>query len=111
MIKVKKAPQGTIAPTPIPARGLYQLDVDDAIWQDIGLDDDAAPALWLVDNKVRAGIRAMLQKDRCAEEAPRLLRERRHLRVWFATEWKAVSEAMELSEGSLLPKRNRKYYN
>ncbi len=90
-------------------KGLYQLDVDDAIWQDIGLDDDAAPARWLVDNKVRAGIRAMLQKDRCGEEAPRLLRERRHLRVWFAIEWKAVSEAIELSKGELLSDSNRKY--
>ncbi|KAJ7154998.1 hypothetical protein C8R43DRAFT_867236, partial [Mycena crocata] len=92
LIKAGKAPKGAVAPIPVPAKGLYQLDVDDDIWQDVGLDGvDGDPALWLVDAKLRAGIRAMLQKDRCEEEAPRLLRERGHLQFWFAMEWKAVA--------------------
>ncbi|KAJ7193765.1 hypothetical protein B0H12DRAFT_1039333 [Mycena haematopus] len=99
LLKAKKGPAGAAAPTPIPAKGVYQLDVDDVIWQDLGLDDDTTPELWLVDAKVRAGIRAMLQKDRCEEEAPRLLRERRHMQHWFAIEWQAVSQLIDMSEG------------
>ncbi|KAJ7705079.1 hypothetical protein B0H14DRAFT_3526540 [Mycena olivaceomarginata] len=76
------------------------LDVDNAIWQDMGLDEDTEPAAWLVDDKVRAGIRAMLQKDRCDEEALQLKQERRHLQIWFATEWEAVSEMMKIAQGA-----------
>lgn len=75
--------------------------MDDAIWQDLGLDGDeqgVAP-LWLSDEKVRAGIRALLQKDRCKEEAPRLLREWRHLQMWFATEWRAVCGVIAITQG------------
>ncbi|KAJ7809297.1 hypothetical protein B0H14DRAFT_3481585 [Mycena olivaceomarginata] len=100
LIRSKKAPAGAVALSPIPAKDIFQLDVDDAIWQDMGLDEDTAPAAWLVNNKVRAGIRAMLQKDRCNEEAPRLKRERRHLQIWFATEWEAVSETMKIAQGA-----------
>ncbi|KAJ6534507.1 hypothetical protein DFH09DRAFT_1092099 [Mycena vulgaris] len=103
LIDTKKAPKGAIAPIPVPAKGIYQLDVDDAIWQDLGLDRDeqgVAP-LWLSDEKVRADIRALLQKDRCKEEAPRLLRERRHLRMWFATEWRAVCGVIAITQGAI----------
>ncbi|KAJ7067771.1 hypothetical protein B0H15DRAFT_793738 [Mycena belliarum] len=103
LIKAKKAPAGVVAPLPVPAKGIYQIDVDDALWQDLGLDGDeeGTPPLWLKDDKVRSGIRALLQKDRCGEEAPRLLREQKHLRVWFATEWKAVNKAIGLSNGAI----------
>src|ERR1700761_107835 len=102
LIRAKKAPRGVVAPLPIPEKGLYQLDVDDAIWQDVGLDDNApggSPPLWLADEKVRLGIRAMLQKDRCGEEAPCLVRERGHLQIWFAREWKVVCEMITMSQG------------
>ncbi|KAJ7344069.1 hypothetical protein DFH08DRAFT_701729, partial [Mycena albidolilacea] len=101
LIRTKKAPKGAVAPPPIPEKGLYQLDVDDAIWQDAGLEDvDGDPPRWLTDDNVRSGIRAMLLKDRCEEEAPRLLRERGHLQIWFATEWNVVCELMADSEGA-----------
>src|ERR1700761_1962393 len=102
LIRTKKAPRGVVAPLPIPEKGLYQLDVDDVIWQDVGLDDNApggSPPLWLADANVRSGIRAMLQKDRCGEEAPRLLCERGHLQIWFAMEWKLVCEMITMTEG------------
>ncbi|KAJ7442423.1 hypothetical protein FB451DRAFT_1343897 [Mycena latifolia] len=93
LIKEKKAPRGAITPLPIPAKGIWQLDVDDGIWQDVGLDDDdgdgdgeAVPP-WLGDEKVRSGIKAMLKLDRCAEEDVRLKKERRALQEWFAEEW------------------------
>ncbi|KAF7374037.1 hypothetical protein MSAN_00284400 [Mycena sanguinolenta] len=43
LIQGKRAPAGAVAPTPIPVKGIFQLDVDDAIWQDLGLDDDTTP--------------------------------------------------------------------
>ncbi|KAJ7657014.1 hypothetical protein B0H17DRAFT_1146039 [Mycena rosella] len=103
LIKAKKAPARAVAPVPVPAKGIYQLDVDDVIWQDLGLDGDkeGAPPLWLRDDKVRLGIRALLQKDRCHEEALRLLRERGHLQIWFTTEWRAVDEALKASTGGV----------
>ncbi|KAJ7686051.1 hypothetical protein B0H14DRAFT_3534785 [Mycena olivaceomarginata] len=88
LIRSKKAPH------------IFQLDVNNAIWQDMGLDEDTAPEAWLVDDKVQAGICAMLQKDRCDEEAPRLKREHRHLQIWFAMEWEAVSETMKIAQGA-----------
>jgi hypothetical protein len=74
--------------------------VDDAIFQDVGLDEDddaiapTEPPLWLCDEQVRAGIKAVLALDRCDEEDARLLRETCSLRVWFAEEWKMVQRAL-----------------
>ncbi|KAJ7477637.1 hypothetical protein FB451DRAFT_1396593 [Mycena latifolia] len=102
LIKAKQAPAGAVAPLPVPSKGLYQLDVDDVIWQDLGLDDqEGTPPRWLSDDNVRSGIHALLQKDQCEEEAPRLKRERKHLQIWFATEWQAVEQAISLSEGAI----------
>jgi hypothetical protein len=84
LIKAGQAPRGAIAPVPIPPNGLWQLDVDDAIFQDVGLydrDADGEPPLWLCDDKVRAGIKAVLELDRCDEEDVRLRRETLALRV------------------------------
>ncbi|KAJ7773711.1 hypothetical protein DFH07DRAFT_952753 [Mycena maculata] len=101
LIAAKKAPRSAVAPAQV-AKSLYKLDVNDIIWQDVGLDedndDDTAPPLWLSDDNVRTGIRVMLQKDRCGEEKPRLLQERGHLQIWFAREWKTVCEAIALSD-------------
>ncbi|KAF8127341.1 hypothetical protein K438DRAFT_1646448 [Mycena galopus ATCC 62051] len=98
IIKNGGAPRGLIAPVTIPPKGLWQLDVDDAIFQDVGLDDrygDDNPPLWLSDNNVRKGINAVLQLDRCDEEERRLWRENSALRVWFREEWEIVTKAIE----------------
>jgi chaperonin cofactor prefoldin len=39
MIKKKQAPRGARAPHSIASDGLFKLDVDDDIWQDVGLDE------------------------------------------------------------------------
>ncbi|KIJ58130.1 hypothetical protein HYDPIDRAFT_58535, partial [Hydnomerulius pinastri MD-312] len=39
LIRQKKAPRGAIAPLPIARDGLFKLDVDDDVWQDLGLGD------------------------------------------------------------------------
>ncbi|KAJ6568559.1 hypothetical protein B0H19DRAFT_1256310 [Mycena capillaripes] len=56
LIKRKAAPQSAIAPEPIDEKKVWELDVDDAIWQDVGLDDDddeGDTPIWLSDDNVR----------------------------------------------------------
>ncbi|KAE9386590.1 hypothetical protein BT96DRAFT_960553 [Gymnopus androsaceus JB14] len=102
IIRQNKAPRNAIAPVKIEMEGLFDLDVDDDIWLDIGLgynDDDegdgSAPPLWLSNDDIRAGIRAMLDRDRCLEECKRLLDECSTMQEWFSEEWKVVTMAMQ----------------
>ncbi|KAJ6591791.1 hypothetical protein DFH09DRAFT_1073649 [Mycena vulgaris] len=98
-----KALWGTIAPVPSPAKGIRQLDVDDGIWQDVGLDDnDREPG-----SRVRSGIKAMLELDRCDEEDIWLKKERCSLQVWFAEEWAVVNVAMEMVGKCFIERRNK----
>ncbi|KAJ7893687.1 hypothetical protein B0H14DRAFT_2334743, partial [Mycena olivaceomarginata] len=90
LIKDGKAPRGAIAPIPIPAEGMWELDV---VGLD-GRDDDGEPPLWLCDEKVRTGIKAMLELDRCDEEDARLQRENLALRVWLREEWEIATRAI-----------------
>ncbi|KAJ7433812.1 hypothetical protein FB451DRAFT_1195879 [Mycena latifolia] len=80
LIKEGKAPRGAVAPVPIPAK-----DEDDR---------ESMPLPWLCDERVRAGIKAMLEVDRCDEEDKRLKKERCSLQVWFAEEWDVVNLAI-----------------
>ncbi|KAJ7774176.1 hypothetical protein DFH07DRAFT_865935 [Mycena maculata] len=107
-IRDRKAPRGAIAPHPISSKELWQLDVDDGIWQDVGLEDDedehsgrsaGEPPLWLSDEKVRSGIKAMLELDRCDEEDLCSKKERCALQVWFAEEWIVVNRAIQDEAG------------
>ena len=69
--------------------GLYNLDVDDAVWHDRGLhdeDEDDVPA-WLEDVNVQKGIKCLLEMDRCKEEEYRLKKERCTLQEWLQEEW------------------------
>ncbi|KAJ7840691.1 hypothetical protein B0H14DRAFT_3695455 [Mycena olivaceomarginata] len=100
LIRNKNAPRGALAPRPIPDGQLWKLDVDNDIWEDVSLDDDeteeqTTPPPWLCDDGVRAGIKALLQIDRCREEDIRLKKERAALQVWFAEEWALVNHALE----------------
>ena len=82
-------------PTPIDPNSIYSAELDEAIWQDTGLEDEEtgeAPA-WLVDKSVREGIRWMLEVDRCEEERVRLMDERCALQEWFEEEWKCAVAA------------------
>ncbi|KAJ7889084.1 hypothetical protein B0H14DRAFT_2336875, partial [Mycena olivaceomarginata] len=99
LIRAGKAPTGARAPLIIPPGGLWQLDVDDAIFEDVGLDDhdddyNDEPPLWLCDEKVRAGIKALLELGRAEEEEARLRREIMALRVWSSDEWKIAARAI-----------------
>ncbi|KAG6812422.1 hypothetical protein H0H93_013833, partial [Arthromyces matolae] len=96
LIAQGKAPPGALPPQNIEMEGLFTLDVDDAIWQDIGLDDESVgdPPAWLADDSVRDGIKAVLEHDRCVEEASRLRHECRSMRFWMSEEWKVIAAAL-----------------
>jgi hypothetical protein len=88
-----------ILPEKIDPKSVYALDVDDAIWMDIGLaeedlnEGDVPP--WMGDTEVKLGIKLQLQADRCAEEERRLIWERESAQKWFREEWLAVKTAMK----------------
>ncbi|KAJ7080331.1 hypothetical protein C8R44DRAFT_894812 [Mycena epipterygia] len=108
LVRDKNAPRGALAPRQIPDGQLWKLDVDDEIWEDVGLDDNeteqqTAPPPWLCDDDVRAGIKALLQIDRCREEDVRLKKERAAMQVWFAEEWVLVNRS--LNEADTAPDR------
>ncbi|KAI6147869.1 hypothetical protein BKA82DRAFT_4329896 [Pisolithus tinctorius] len=96
MIQLGKAPPGAISPFPIPPKGIFQLEVDSDIWQDVGLAEGCAnPPSWLADEAVHKGIRLMLEVDRCNEEERRLSREQSALQEWFSVEWQSVQVTLE----------------
>ncbi|KAI6108097.1 hypothetical protein F5141DRAFT_1189102 [Pisolithus sp. B1] len=77
MIRLSRAPPGAVPPLPMPSEGLFQLDVDSDIWQDVGLGEGHPdPPKWLADEDVHKGIRLMLEE-------------------WFAVEWGCVEAALE----------------
>ncbi|KAI6009918.1 hypothetical protein BKA83DRAFT_4504202 [Pisolithus microcarpus] len=92
LIHKGKAPRGSIAPLLIPRDSLFKLDVDDDIWQDVGLGDDSDGLLppWLADEKVCSGIRSLLELRRCEEEERCLLQEKKNLVLWFSEEWGSI---------------------
>lgn len=95
LIKKGEAPAGAMAPTTINLSTFWMLDVDDPIWQDAGLlEDEPVSPPWLTDNKVRSGIRAMLEIDRCTEELARISRERGIMQHWLREEWEAVESTL-----------------
>lgn len=94
LIKQGKAPQGSTPPQQIRKDGLFKLDVDDNIWQDVGLDDAHGDGilLWLGNEAVRVGIQALLECDCCDEEELRLRRERCNLQLWFTEKWECIKD-------------------
>jgi hypothetical protein len=108
-----KAPLGAVAPHVIEKDNVFKLDVDDDIWQDIGLEDfdvdnpNSIP-LWLGDDDVRKGIKNLLELDRCEEEERRLCKEKRALHEWMIEEWTCVTEAMKISGRHII---NFHYHN
>ncbi|KAL1752908.1 hypothetical protein FB107DRAFT_197122, partial [Schizophyllum commune] len=69
--------------------GLFNLDVDDTIWQDFDYTDGDLPD-WLASEPNRQGINSMLVIDRCDEELSRLHSERSILQNWMQEEWAAL---------------------
>ena len=103
LIHRNKAPVGAVVPRDIEHDGLFELDVDDDIWQDVGLDEthDDAPPQWLSDEGVHEGIKALLEYDRCVEEEVWLVRERCAMQDWMLEEWNVNSQAQQTA-GSVI---------
>ncbi|KIJ65264.1 hypothetical protein HYDPIDRAFT_27982 [Hydnomerulius pinastri MD-312] len=96
LIRLCCAPRGAVALHRIPCEGLFDLDVDDDIWQDVGLaDTEADPPAWLSDEDVREGIWCLLQRDRCVEEEKRLGWEHCYLQEWALEEWSVLERLRE----------------
>ncbi|KAJ3963600.1 hypothetical protein EV361DRAFT_813214, partial [Lentinula raphanica] len=98
LVDLRRAPKNALVPQQIPMKELFNLDVDDVIWQDVGLDDTADhenPPAWLTDEDVHSGIKGILLRDRCDEEMKRLEYECFALRSWFHEEWSVVNDCIE----------------
>ncbi|KAJ7066078.1 hypothetical protein C8F01DRAFT_980902 [Mycena amicta] len=96
LIQKKKVPPNTIAPERLDEARIFKLDIDDAIWLDVGLtDDDSELPEALLDPEIRRLISYLLQKRRAEEELHRLKQEHGHLRHYLATEWEAMENAID----------------
>jgi hypothetical protein len=95
-----QAPRNVVLPQLVKIKGLFDLDVDDEIWQEISLDDeDVSIPAWLGDQNVRDGIKLCLDFDRCVEEEQRLQRERTAMQEWMREEWACLAAA-EVNHGT-----------
>ena len=100
LVAAGKAPPNAVVPREIKLEGLFKLDVDHDIWQDLGFEESEGQELprWLADEKVREGIRCRLELDRCVEEQTRLQWETCALQEWFMMEWETLQHAKSTSE-------------
>ncbi|THU87648.1 hypothetical protein K435DRAFT_681343, partial [Dendrothele bispora CBS 962.96] len=104
LVAKRKAPKNALVPRKIDKASLFDLDVDEEIWQDFGLGDDKdeeVPPPWMADERVREGIRAMLELDRCQEERARLRMQRRALQEWFVEEWQILTTALDRTKDNV----------
>ncbi|KAF9514834.1 hypothetical protein BS47DRAFT_1392096 [Hydnum rufescens UP504] len=104
MIKLRRwrgIPHNAVIPPPIEMKGLFSLDVDNDIWQDIGLADDEfgrqVPP-WLGDEDVRNGIQIVQEIMNCHDELYLCERERSSLQHWFNDESAALITVLQASK-------------
>ncbi|KAF9070196.1 hypothetical protein BDP27DRAFT_1362776 [Rhodocollybia butyracea] len=106
--QTEKAPRISVAPLKIEMEGLFDLDVDNNIWLDIGLgyeeEDETVHPLWLSNDMVRKAIHALLDRDRCHEDWVRILAERNTMEEWFNKEWRVVHASMDKGKSTSLLK-------
>ena len=59
------------------------------------MDDDSngLPPAWLADEKVRLGIRSLLELRCCEKEENQLLKEKKALTEWVTEEWNRLHKA------------------
>ncbi|KAG2048979.1 hypothetical protein BDR06DRAFT_1070368 [Suillus hirtellus] len=95
LIHQRRAPPSAVPPRPIIRKGIFLLNVNDEIWQDIGLDEDGInPPAWLSDEATRSGIRLQLEVDQCVEEETCLMQERTVMQKWMSSEWEAIQTVL-----------------
>ncbi|KAG1852299.1 hypothetical protein DFJ58DRAFT_716617 [Suillus subalutaceus] len=94
LIRQHRSPPNAIPPNPISPTGIFDLDIDADIWEDIGLDDVVLePPDWLADEVTRAAIRLLLEIDRCNEEESHVKVEHCALQEWAMREWDGLQRA------------------
>lgn len=95
LIKRDSTLRQKIAPVPIDVKTLYNVELNDELYQDCGLEEEETGELpaWLTDEGVRQGIRLMLEVERCNEELIRLADERCSMQEWFTEEWEYTQAA------------------
>ena len=76
--------------------GLYQLDVDQDIWEDsrgnvADFPDGVVPP-WLADPSVKEGIQLAQEIRSCHQELERCKAEHANLQTWFCEEYSAVMD-------------------
>lgn len=100
----KVAKRRTQLPRRLDAKKLFQLDVDDDIWQEdpgLGPQDEAALPRWQVDKTVRDGIRNMLEAQRCREELERVEAEAGALLFWWREEGAVIKSFCAARDGDI----------
>ncbi|KAF9505373.1 hypothetical protein BS47DRAFT_1368124 [Hydnum rufescens UP504] len=104
MIKLRRwhgIPHNAVIPPPIEMKGLFSLDVDNDIWQDIGLADDEFGGQvppWLGDEDVRNGIQIVQEIMNCHDELYLCECERSSLQHWFNDELAALITVLQASK-------------
>ncbi|KAF9067812.1 hypothetical protein BDP27DRAFT_1364621 [Rhodocollybia butyracea] len=104
-VKARRAPSNAVVPRPILMDKLFDLDDDDAIWDDIGLgdsDDLVEVPLWLSDEQVRTGIGGILLWDCSVDELQCLRYELSVLGEWFQEEWDTLVFGMSTTDDANL---------
>ncbi|KAF9509443.1 hypothetical protein BS47DRAFT_1365249 [Hydnum rufescens UP504] len=88
--------KNAVIPKPVDINGLFDIGVDDAIWDNPGLDGDVeeTPPAWLADEKTREGIKAMLMYDWGKEEISRLNIEMQALFASLTEQYLAIEKAV-----------------
>jgi len=100
--KRKKVARDIVAvpPQKIDSKKLFSLEVEEGIWQDVGLEDDTdGVPCWLADEAVREGISAMLDLDRTQEELALVTMVLTNIQDWFKQEWQSVKVALATAKG------------
>ncbi|KAG6914848.1 hypothetical protein DXG01_014961 [Tephrocybe rancida] len=103
LFKRGNTPPGATCLKKLDIKGIFALNVDDTIWEDLGLDKWSLTPLppWLSDEGVQAGIRALLEYDRCIKEKVRLQHKCRSMHFWLSEEWHIVNLALGTDDASL----------
>lgn len=91
-----------LLPRPIDLDHLFDMEGDDDLMQDVGLDsgDHGEPPDWLADDSVRFGIKAMQQYDRAVEEKGRLAEEVKKMVQWLQDRMGETSKCAETCSGA-----------
>ena len=88
-------------PPELSIEGLYKLDVDQDIWQNVDMEDfeGGKVPLWLSDKEVWDGIQAAQEVKSCQQELSQCEWEHSNLHVWLLKDYEAVCQVFEFSKG------------